>query len=536
MKAAVSVLGVQTPTSRFGKETDGHQYPQIATWRCNLTGLSQRTNLFFIAHTEAIYVYKPIFPSQALPPTPILTIETPPSRPGLEGTLDPGSPRAINYLVLQDLGLEEILAVARDDGDVEVYLVAHVVRAVERRTAGEEFPAELRPFFQRNVGLSAWGLAVHSQARVLAASSNTHNVTIFKFGLVDEDGDDDETRRQDATHGIVNGTTNIPSIAFCNTGDDPDCRWLMTTDIVGETRAIDLHSMQVVQKFSFLDDMQQLRHDPNNAGWGLIFLDKRSFIPAKDMQSALGPMHGKVNYNDKKLWNTGPSTTHDWEFSEETAGDSTEEGPYEMDTDSAEEEDEEDVILSYKPSTRFLFRNYPSRQNPSLPFTGGALDCPILHTSVQNAYLLQPSNSDPVISCSELLHQILPSNLYWLHRFARLNLHAYIPSIGVVVVASQMGRAAILSLTKLSGEEVYTMRVDAIVPFKEQEERGERPCMPLAGIAVGCIQGTEKLELGRRRWRLMMTYCDHTVLSFEIRRRGRTGGEEGEVGVQDIVV
>lgn len=207
MRAVVSVLGVQKPSVRFGRNIGREEFPQIAPWRCNLSGLSQRNNLLFMAYTGYIYVYEPHFPSQALPSKPALIIDTPPSAPGLTGMLDPRYPRAINSLVVQDLGIEEILAVARDDGDVEAYLVAHVVHAVERCAAGEV--AEVRPFFQSNVMLSAWGLAVHSNARILAVSSNTHNVTVFKFGLVDASGNDEcygeSAERRDAVEVIING-------------------------------------------------------------------------------------------------------------------------------------------------------------------------------------------------------------------------------------------------------------------------------------------------------------------------------------------
>lgn len=88
---------------------------------------------------------------------------------------------------------------------------------------------DMKPFFQRNVGESAWGLAVHAEARIIAVSANTHAVTIFKFGLVDHQSGEEATsfegRESDVTHRVLNGNTNIPYIAFCNTGDDPEGRW-----------------------------------------------------------------------------------------------------------------------------------------------------------------------------------------------------------------------------------------------------------------------------------------------------------------------
>lgn len=184
MKAVVKVLGVQKPSDRWGKEKDAHQYPEIASWRCNLTGLSQKNNLLFVAYVGQIYVYEPRFPSQALPFDPILIIDTSPSRPGLTGSISSWRPRAISYLVVQDLGIEEIVCTAHDDGDVQAFLVAHILDAVERRRRLAGDPAEVRPFFQRNVGDSAWGLAVHSNVLRMKIRITPRHLLICSLGYV----------------------------------------------------------------------------------------------------------------------------------------------------------------------------------------------------------------------------------------------------------------------------------------------------------------------------------------------------------------
>jgi hypothetical protein len=38
-------------------------------------------------------------------------------------------------------------------------------------------------FFAENVGESAWGLAIHSQSRLIAVGSNAHEVQVFAFAL-----------------------------------------------------------------------------------------------------------------------------------------------------------------------------------------------------------------------------------------------------------------------------------------------------------------------------------------------------------------
>lgn len=66
----------------------------------------------------------------------------------------------------------------------------------------------------------------------------------------------------------------------------------------------------------------------------------------------------------------------------------------------------------------------------------------------------------------------------------------YIPEDGLVIAASQEGRAAIIALTQYRGQ--YYFRVDWIVPFTSQEKYGERPPLThLMGMDVSPIQGSE---------------------------------------------
>jgi hypothetical protein len=255
----------------------------------------------------------------------VLIVPSQPSSPDLRGYLDRDEPHCINYLIAQKLGKDEVIANVRDDGDVEVFLVRHIVHAIStrinRHDASEDQVADnVKPLFLRNVGISAWGLAIHTEARIIAVSSNRHEVTIFRFGLVDEfdevetprkqakstgDGQSsrwDEERREDnvdsrperktdVTRQVLNGEANIPHIAFCNTGDDPDGRWLLTTDISGVCRAIDLHNFTLVQAFRFGPSFIAPNggpYDRMNAGWGIMFLDTRSFIPQDSIPGALG--------------------------------------------------------------------------------------------------------------------------------------------------------------------------------------------------------------------------------------------------------
>lgn len=540
---------------------------------------------------------------------------------------------------MQCLGNEEIIATVRDDGDVDAFFVRQIIHAIERRAEPGSSVGidadEVKPFFQSNVGLSAWGLAIHSEARILATSANTHSITIFKFGLVDADEQEQPQegeemgesgvksarhRKTDVTEQVLNGTSNIPHIAFCNTGDDPEARWLLTTDIGGFCRSIDLLEMATAQTFRFGGQAYVSVHDHDrfNSGWTIMFLDKRSFLPEDNFRAALGFEESEVDsgvQSEQTLWDIASSLPHVPDASERfglprrqsrherpsTSTSSTQPGTTEaspdgqtrqddaeedvsmteageddddeedelseddtfyVDMDSEDEGTEDSFSFSAMYGGRRIFGNEPRAFHFNNKSICDDLPCPILHTSVRNVYLLQPPHcsaseklvseaafTPPIVGFTNALRQLIPSQYSWINSIERLNMSAYIPAIGVVVLASQKGRAVVLSLTKLSRyadfptpkyskskcppNTIYTMRVERILPFASQEADGQRPFEPLAGIATGPIQGTEHLPDEQKRWRLILMYYDHTVLSYEIRRR-RT--RDSGVSIQDIIV
>jgi hypothetical protein len=667
----------------------------------------------------------------------------------LTGYLDPRHPHSINNLIVELFGTEEVIAVVRDDGDVDAFLTRHIVQAIERRnepgsTIGIQGD-EIRPFFQSNVGISAWGLAIHSEARILATSSNAHEVRVFKFGLLKTDDvelsptghhhsssdarsqssngkaqqqqQQQQQRDTDVTHHVLNGQTNIPYISFCNTGDDPEARWLLTTDISGVCRVMDLHSLEPVQAFRFgrsFATAQSGGFDRLNAGWAIMFLDRRSFRVEHDGSSALGVedcdgLMPKLHRNGE-VWDLSNTTRKLEEFSEpfmshppqtgprddgatqpQTQGlnldvddddsmesaDSSDDGGADVDIEidmedvldgldgdelrdeelhddglsddglsdgdlhddalnedelngdelnrdgaggievevheattrrvvdvddemeyrSAEEDgsdsdesmpeasrtadpepeepigqiliddandpDEEGTedTISYTSfySGESIVGNDPRFVHPERHLCDG-VPCPILHASVRNVYLLQPPKQKhllpdngppdsatafhpPMLGLANPLKQPIHQNFSHLRMFERLNMNASIPSLGVVIVASQKGRALILSLTKMTpstkfppslkdfscqNKSVYGMKVEAILPFAEQERQNQRSGYPLHGIAASPLQGSEGKRSGR--WRLMMMYQDHSILSYELSRRNAARDSGVDVG------
>lgn len=183
---------------------------------------------------------------------------------------------------------------------------------------------------------------------------------------------------------------------------------------------------------------------------------------------------------------------------------------------------------------------------------------PLLLISKQSLTLFQTPHfehlppSHPAIHTSNPLHQPVPPA--WsaaLTQLDRMNMNLQIPELGLIIAGSPKGRVAILSLhqcwpnpfvsgtdamTMGKGWPVFTQRVDVVLPTKEQEERGERPSMPLVGVAAGPILGVDDDGKGavERRWRLMLLYQDETVMSYELWRDSHTdnagGGGSGRGG------
>ena len=178
--------GHQAGQSRFSTAHDENPWlSPIAPWRNNLTALSQCRNLYFVAFRDQISVFEPLFPSQTVPKEPVGVIEYPESRPGLHGYIDPTTPKAVNYLVVRNLGEEEVLLLACDNGDVIGFTTRAIDKSVQecRVTSDPSKKCVIAPFFQENVGASAWGLDVHSAERIIAVSSNTHKIIIFAFAI-----------------------------------------------------------------------------------------------------------------------------------------------------------------------------------------------------------------------------------------------------------------------------------------------------------------------------------------------------------------
>ena len=142
--------------------------------------------MYFAAYQDKIHVTIPRGLKQTLSGKPNLILGPPQSKEGIRvgGYIDRANGHCVNHLIVGNLGKLEILLLSCDDGDVLAYYIHTIQAAVESKN---EPHRDIRPFFHENVGISAWGLAVHEQSRIIAVSSNNREVVIFKYGCTSTD-------------------------------------------------------------------------------------------------------------------------------------------------------------------------------------------------------------------------------------------------------------------------------------------------------------------------------------------------------------
>ncbi len=148
-----------------------------------------KLQLYFVAYQDKIHVTIPRGLQQTIPSRADLILDLPTSVNGFRigGYIDPVCPHAVNNIRLGNLGEIEILLIACDDGDVIAYYT-HLLSRESRlsRADGLSPNGITKPFFHENVGISAWGLAIHDKSRLIAVGSNNREVTVFAFGFSGE--------------------------------------------------------------------------------------------------------------------------------------------------------------------------------------------------------------------------------------------------------------------------------------------------------------------------------------------------------------
>ena len=315
--AACNWLGPQRKFEKY-QESESPRKPLIAPWRSNLVVMSHRHDLLFAVYDfDIVYVYKPQGQSACIG-KPLLKLKAPTSGPGLTGYNDPRHPHGINHLIAGLLGTKEIILFACDDGDVLAYYTDQIASEIafegvvrEKNTGPKPFGgySQIKPIFHQNVIQSAWGLAIHTTSRKIAVSSNTAIIHVFTFGLAGPNQSGEVTSSQDQwpvygaqdnndigwnAHIILAGHgTNIPTVAFDNSGQDPEGRYLISADIGNEVRVWDLWTGRAPGIFAengaFGSKLLEMRLDGSlNMGWSCLCIDPASYWPSTTVAETFG--------------------------------------------------------------------------------------------------------------------------------------------------------------------------------------------------------------------------------------------------------
>ncbi|KAL8723822.1 MAG: hypothetical protein Q9181_007164 [Wetmoreana brouardii] len=626
----VFVNAHQPKSDRFGhKEQETESPPTLAKYRNNLVALSQYYNLFFVAARNRVLVYEPQGPNQILT-TLKLTIPLASSNSGIYGYIDPTNSHAINQLVVADLGVEEVIVAACDDGDVVAYTTHSICNEIDRQQeALEDAPfnrpySNLRPFLLQNVNMSAWGVAVHKEAQWLKIRPSDGD-------LVPSD------RSKNLEFTLELHSDNIPNIAFYNpygpcTGDI----FLVSTDIDSTSYVWNVWKRQVIAELNTCQDHRDFR------GWGVACIDPNICRNAKSSVELFGvdkvdTTESPVNITHAANYVPGSSNDH-FALRNEHAGANTfeitettlEDSPLIFDfyddldildesgseshsehhnsdnteTEAHQEDHHEEATVGEEWNEGEMGNTIPP---PFVPWSGeewfegeipevdigehvhgehvgvsgngdsleGApldntldtisnpsdisdqsffLPFYVLHTNKSNVRLFhniradngseQPMIESKEVLCRSPLFQNVPDNLHSHLRLSRLNMVLQIPELSLVVVGDQYGRVAILTMTRQRSktsirEDKVGFRFERFLPLMWEEDAGHRPKTDLLGIAAGPIQGHEFKradglgedanlgkrtrseswrKYGSRKYRLLMYYNDHTVLSYEVSR------------------
>ncbi|KAI4924028.1 hypothetical protein J4E85_008187 [Alternaria conjuncta] len=297
-----------------------------------------------------------------------------------------------------------------------------------------------------------------------------------------------------------------------------------------------------------------------HGAWGTIALDTRSAyeLPLDEHMSDF------VDVSDqKKRFKVSETTSHQYHPDTNDEEDSTDDEEIEVVSEANETDNDEDdidpnhqllgmtfeelaqsfgisetLLSSIRPGTLRSPNRAPYRLiddlRPIAEQMGGG---PFLIFTKEDIFLIQGHRPlKPIVAIRRPLH---PGR--WVDSLMSCDRHCFfsqIPELGIFIVGSPAGRVGVFSLCytrdENTGEPRYGFKLEYLLPFRSGNEMeiAGGPNERLLGVAVAPIQGmfdpSEDIEvpdqrgllsLQSRRWRLLMYYMDHTVLSFELSKR-----------------
>ncbi|KAI4621564.1 hypothetical protein J4E80_003934 [Alternaria sp. BMP 0032] len=426
---------------------------------------------------------------------------------------------------------------------------------------------------------------------MIAISANTHQITIVAFALASDselEATDHGTnpgfphsRREDSIF-TLQATNNVPAVSFY--GDSG--RWLLSSCIDGKTSMWDLYTKKEVATFQlgwFLCDCPGAQNVLHGA-WGTIALDTRSAyeLPLDEGMTASSTCSSSdfLDVSDqKKRFKVSETTSHQYHPDTDDEEDSTDDEEIEVVSEANEtDNDEEDIdpnhqllgmtfeelaqsfgisetlLSSIRPGTLRSPNRAPYRLIDDLRPIAEPMGGPFLIFTKEDVFLIQGLSATsvnvppkPIVAIRRPLH---PGR--WVDSLMSCDRHCFfsqIPELGIFIVGSPAGRVGVFSLYYTRDEDTeeprYGFKLEYLLPFRSgnETEIAGGPNERLLGVAVAPVQGMydpaedtgvsdQEVFPQPRRWRLLMYYMDHTVLSFELSKQ--TVGESPSL--DDMVV
>jgi hypothetical protein len=178
-----------------------------------------------------------------------------------------------------------------------------------------------------------------------------------------------------------------------------------------------------------------------------------------------------------------------------------------------------------------LYKRYKDQMNAPVPaylHNGSA----ILRTYQTDIELLAPTLAMSRTICNHPIPINLDPEQDPDHQLAymRMNMSLAIPQLSLAIVAQQRGYVALLTLTRLSDREslagpIVSFRLDAVLPTNEQLAFRANSLNPLLGIAAAPVQAEGVTRDTAKRWRLILHFFDHSIMSYELSRDENNANE-----------
>ncbi|ENH61018.1 hypothetical protein FOC1_g10015824 [Fusarium oxysporum f. sp. cubense race 1] len=587
--------------------------PSMQKFRSNLTALSQVYNLYFSAYQGRIFVYRPrAAPSQALPSQPDLQLKPKASTAAqlVGGQLDESRPHTVNHMITGFLGDEEIVLACYDDGDVVAYYTKEIEKQAKecRATSDRSHKSVPKQFFHENVGISAWGLAVHRKSRLIAVSSNRHEVVVFALALTQDPlsrraGLSRTTRLDIPTRTrnwrivirMAPSADNIPNVCFVD-----DCQGhaqrICAIDIKGTAwplsqpgpmiplawepdmpqlgfvvQAEDLLGSDVgEEEFEDTEDETDEEHDEggDSEDGSEVDSEEDAIVAGTDWSSFYFQAHELAQgLSTYKSPGSSPDNLYAWDATfkqqdSEGQGENKEDLGHAMNGNATAAHK---LDMTYFPHSNTVYRTprkaemmmaywrRPPEYNrhPQLPEA-------YLADLGKRLFLLRTYEKDIELrSFSPIPNRALPTEFGVIcsdalkfgrfrdpglrrhfHATSRLNMIALAPELSLMAIGSPTGRVVLLTLTRKAvpaerddGTWEHGFRVEWVLPTGSDETEHRKTLRPMHGMAMGPVQVGDEIggKVGGvgpampRRYRLMLHYRNHDILSYELTREEQSG-------------